>query len=154
MKNTLLDQAAKDSILARIDRLEPTAQALWGRMSVAQMVCHCGDQFKMASGEIPVEGKAPIGGRTIAKWLVMRGLPTAKGQIPTYPAIDQVADGGTKPTLFAADTKALKLQIETFIARGDGFSWQMHPFFGKLKHRQWAKLAYGHLDHHLSQFGA
>ncbi len=88
------------------------------------------------------------------KWLVLGGMPAPKGKVQTYAEIDQVANGGTSPTLFASDIKALKLQIETFIARGDDFNWQIHPTFGKMSHRQWAKLAYSHLDHHLSQFGA
>ena len=28
-----------------------------------------------------------------------------------------------------------------------------HPFFGELNRKEWARLTYKHLDHHLKQFG-
>lgn len=154
MKKTLLNQAAKVAIIGRIEQLKPSLSAKWGRMSVAQMVCHCGDQFKLASGEIPVAGKPSFLGRTLMRWVVFMGMPAPKGKVKTYQEIDQVANHGTPPTEFAADVKALKLQIETFIARGEDYNWRAHPTFGKMNQRQWAKLAYSHLDHHLRQFGA
>ncbi|MBK9525384.1 MAG: DUF1569 domain-containing protein [Bacteroidetes bacterium] len=28
-----------------------------------------------------------------------------------------------------------------------------HPYFGKLSSREWGRITYLHLDHHLKQFG-
>jgi hypothetical protein len=104
--NNLLDDRARTGILSRLERLEDGQRAQWGRMNVNQMVCHLGDQFRIALGQIRPADCSGFLSRTVLKWMVLAGA--------------------------------------TFSAS---------PAFGKLSNRQWGRLAYVHMDHHLRQFG-
>jgi hypothetical protein len=37
-----------DQLIQRIDKLNPTSHALWGKMNVAQMLAHCNVTYEMA----------------------------------------------------------------------------------------------------------
>jgi hypothetical protein len=49
---------------------------------------------------------------------------------------------------------SLRAAIDKFVAKGESQSFQVHAAFGKLSPKDWGALAYRHLDHHLTQFGA
>lgn len=51
------------------------------------------------------------------------------------------------------ETEKLKLIITEFYALNKREKWHPHPLFGVLTHKQWGKMQYKHLDHHLRQFG-
>lgn len=152
MKPTLLHPAARASLVARIAQLQPHSPALWGKMNAAQVLCHLADQLRMALGELSVNGKAGFWGRTLMKTLVLAGLPAPKGKVPTLPELDQMT-AGTPPTDFEHDRQALYHLIDNVVAQGAAYPWAHHPSFGRLDHRQWCRLAWIHLDHHLRQFG-
>jgi Protein of unknown function (DUF1569) len=153
MKKSILDPDGRASILARIGNMKADAPAQWGKMNAAQCICHIADQIRVALNTLPTVDRSTFMSRTFVKTLVMLGMPAPKGKVPTAPEIDQVS-AGTKPTTFEADRKELLLLIERFLATGDGYAYQPHPFFGALSKKQWGKLIWTHLDHHLSQFGA
>lgn len=152
MKKTILDAVARQQIFARLEKISPSAKAGWGKMNVKQMLPHCGDQFRLAMNEIPVTGKSSFLGRTIARWLVLAGMPAPKGKVQTFPEIDQL-NAGTPPKEFEQDKQNLRKLIEEFVSKDESFNWAYHPFFGKMTQKTWAKLAYSHLDHHFKQFG-
>ena len=47
MKN-IFDKAVKDEVLERINKLSPTTEQKWGKMTPAQMLAHCNVTYEMA----------------------------------------------------------------------------------------------------------
>lgn len=151
MKN-LLNPDVRKKILERVTSLVTDDKAQWGKMNVHQMVVHCTDQLRMASGET---GTAFVGNplsTTLLKYLILTVVPAPKGKIETVPELKQGACG-TKPEEFNADKeKLLKMISETeTILRSD--IKVKHPFFGAMSKNEWGRLCWLHLDHHLRQFG-
>jgi hypothetical protein len=94
MKN-ILNESDAEEIRKRILSLSPENKAVWGKMNVHQMLCHCADQFRLCSGQVPAK---PVGGlfhRTILKFLVLYLIKTPKG-VKTVPELAQEKKG-TKP---------------------------------------------------------
>ena len=154
MKN-LFDKRWQDAISARLDTLTPESRAQWGRMNVGQMVCHLTDPMRIALGELEAKDISTIMTRTLLRWAVLGGMPPPKGKVQTFPEIDQVAGGGTKPEALAADIATLKDVIERFRAHAlGGKPIVPSPAFGNLSPRAWGRLQYVHMHYHLKQFGA
>lgn len=151
--NNILQSTGYQTMLARIDAVQAGDRALWGRMSVNQMICHLADQIRVALGGIKTTDRSNFVSRTVVAWLVLLGVPAPKGKIPTFPGIDQVAGKGTPPTELDEDKRTLRAILDEFIAMPDDFAFQHHSAFGKLSKSQWARLIYVHMDHHLKQFG-
>jgi hypothetical protein len=120
-------------------------------MSAHQMVCHCVDAFRMASGEKPVSDASSFFQRTLLKWIVLYLPMRWPAGILTRPELDQEA-GGTKPTNFDADAATLRSMVKIAAARS--FASPVHPLFGRMSQADWQRWGYLHMDHHLRQFGA
>jgi hypothetical protein len=148
---SLFDEKKCGEIVARIKKLTPESKAAWGKMNVGEMLCHCTDGIKMATGEREVKEKSTFLFRTIVKPLIIYVLPMPK----SAPTADEInpTKSGTKPTEFEADRRALLDSIENACSLPENHSWANHAAFGKLSHRQWGILAHKHIDHHLKQFG-
>jgi len=110
------------------------------------MVCHLGDQLAVALGEIPSEPRGSLLTKTVAKWLVLYvPFPAPRGKVNTVPEMLT-----TEPSDWGKDTA----RFESLLSRlADAETLAPHPAFGRLSHRQWSRLAAGHIDHHLRQFG-
>jgi len=152
MKN-ILDSTTQKEIENRILSLNESSNRLWGKMSVNEMVCHCADQIRIAFGELPSKDVSNVLLKTALKHLILLGIPAPKGKVETVPELKQ-GIGGTKPTLFDKDKITLVDFIQTFQIRIEKNPNQAHPAFGMLSTKQWARLCYLHLDHHLKQFSA
>jgi hypothetical protein len=146
---SLRNEADLADLIDRLNALKPDAAAVWGRMSAHQMLCHCSDTARMATGErpVPVRKRSPF--RTPMKWWALY-CPWPKG-VPTRRQLDQLRDG-TKPQEFARDRADLIEVLTSFSRQKDKFG--MHVLFGELTTREWMRLGYRHVDHHLRQFGA
>ena len=46
MKN-IFDKAVTDEFISRINKLEPTTEAIWGKMSLGQMMAHCNVTYEL-----------------------------------------------------------------------------------------------------------
>ncbi len=148
MKN-LFNQNDANDIIARIDRLKPTTQKLWGEMSVDQMFAHCAASFKMASGEkrLPRPFFAGILGALLKK-VYSNEHPFRKNS-PTAPFLK--IEGNRD---FELEKQQLKEAIRKFQTGGEAqCTTYPHPFFGKLRPAEWSIGMHKHLDHHLRQFG-
>jgi hypothetical protein len=143
---TLLNRADRDAMIARVRRLTPASQAQWGRLTVHTVMPHLADQLRVASGDIPASPGYSLVGRTIVKWLLFYTTFNApRGKVQTSPEMLTTAPG-----TFEADRAALEALI---IRMGTTPATTTHAFFGPLSHAGWARLAWKHLDHHLTQFG-
>ena len=121
-------------------------------MTVNEAVCHMTDQLRLAMELKKSEFVGNIFLKTVVKWLIMLGLQAPKGKVETVKELKQ-GDGGTKPMGFDRDKTALVKLINDFCFQYDPAKKVGHPAFGQLGREEWGKLAYTHLNHHLSQFG-
>jgi hypothetical protein len=121
-------------------------------MSASQMICHLSDGFRMYMNLKPVSPTHLPYPRTVLKWVALWApIPWPKG-LKTVPELDQQA-GGTRPEEFDSDVRELEGLVERFTRRPKDFQWQPHPQFDQLSEKEWNRLAYLHMDHHLQQFG-
>jgi hypothetical protein len=145
---TLFDPTDHADTLARLGRLTPETQPLWGTMSAGRMVCHLCDYFDLALGHTSARPYGNAVARKAVRFVVFGlRLPFPKN-VMTLPAFLV-----TEPGDFEADRGRLEKQMEEFASRKGEADWPVNPVFGKLSGKQWADLAYRHNDHHLRQFG-
>ena len=144
---TVWDPAVRATLVDRARALTPQHTARWGKFSVAGMLSHLNESTRMATGDLPVTGKAP----SVLRWppvryLLIHHLPMPKSA-PTAPELLARCSSAE----FAHELQTFE---ETFV-RLDGTSHRLvpHPAFGALSHDSWGVLIHKHVDHHLRQFG-
>lgn len=147
---SLFVPADREALIARIASLDPARGRQWGKMDVAQMLCHCSRALETGTGDRPMKQK--LIGKLLSP-LVKKGLVGEKPFSRNSP---------TDPTFVVRDSRDFEREranllalIERFVQRGpEPASHQMHAFFGRLDGQEWGHLMYKHIDHHLQQFGA
>lgn len=148
----LFDESNRAELILRINKLNPDAKNLWGKMNANQMICHCTDGLRGPLGELSgFTDQSNFLSRSLVKWLVLYVIPIPK-DVPTSKRVDQMKDG-TKPTNFTADRKTFIEFIEKMTSTPVDFDWTPHFKFDALNRNEWGILAYKHIDHHLKQFG-
>ena len=148
---SLRDSANVDELVQRLGKLAPDSPRRWGTMTVHQMVCHLSDSFLTVLGERPASSKETWASRTIVKYIALHTkLPWPHG-VRTMPEVDQKI-GGTKPVEFARDRQKTVDLLRRFVLP-ETRQWR-HPGFGAMSRDEWMLWGYGHVDHHLRQFGA
>lgn len=150
----LITPADRAELVARLQTLTPDTPRRWGRMSSSQMLCHLADSFRLNLGDRSAARRDNWISRTLFKWLALRTPLPWPHDVPTTPAIDQLAGRGTPPVEFARDREALIALIDRFLALPAGAPRGRHSLFGLLTPRERTRWAWGHVDHHLRQFGA
>lgn len=148
MKN-IFELTVTNEIISRIESLNPSSKALWGKMNVSQMLAHC-----CVSYEMVFENKHPKPGvfmRFILKTLVKKIVTSEKEYTknsrtaPAFLIVDQREFESEKNRLIAFIQKAQSLG-ESYFDGKESLS------FGKLSAQEWNNMFYKHLDHHLKQF--
>jgi hypothetical protein len=147
---TLFFPDDRNALEGRIRALAPENRRLWGKMSAAQAMCHCGRPLETAIGDKPM--KQAFIGKIIMPFIrktIFSEKPFGKSA-PTDPAF--VVAGERE---LNAERDQLLTLIDRFVQRGpDAAGKETHSFFGKLSGAEWGELMYKHIDHHLQQFGA
>jgi Protein of unknown function (DUF1569) len=139
-----------EELISRLDRLESTTNRKWGTMTSHEMLCHLADSFLAVLGERPVSPAETWFSRTVVKWIALHtSLPWPQG-VPTRPEVDPKCSG-TKPVEFERD-RAKAVDLLRRFARADT-RYDRHPGFGSMTRDEWMLWGYGHVDHHLRQFG-
>lgn len=147
---TLFDPAARDRILARIERLRPDAKREWGTMDSAQTLAHCALAMEAATGDAKLSRPffAKLLGPLFKSWIV-GPKPFSKGS-PTHPELVTKS-----PKDFEREKARLVASIRKFCDQGPASAARFeHAFVGKLTGDEWGRVQAKHLDHHLRQFGA
>jgi hypothetical protein len=154
---TLLDPRDRRALEDRLGRLRPDSPRRWGRMTAPQMICHLTDAFRGVTGERSAGSPAALSpppsllNRTLVRWVALYSpMPWPRG-MRTRPEADQ-EQGGTPPADFEADLASLRTATERFLANLDAVAARPHYLFGTLSRSEWARWAYRHADHHLTQF--
>ena len=149
MKN-LLQPAAQQELLARIDKLTPQTKAVWGKMNVNQGLRHMTVAFEIPIGELnPTPAKVP----PMPKWLMklfLLEMKPPKERAETFEEMNMVKRN-INPADFEAEKTNLKKMINRFAATTTFIP--ENKLGGKFKRDDWGKLCYNHTDHHLRQFG-
>ena len=147
---TVRDEKCRLALIDRINDLRPDARALWGRMSIDQMLSHL-----VQAGELPfvasVPGRSNFMSRNVVKPLMLYVLSMPK-EIQTSPQMDQQQEG-RPPAGFDIDKASLISLIEKIATLPLDHECIPHPFFGKMSVKQWCLISHKHIDHHLRQFG-
>ena len=149
MADSLFDPRGLAAMLVRVDALRPDSVRQWGKMDVAQMLCHCQQPLRVALGELKLRrGLIGILFGRLAKKMLLSPTPWKNG-MATAPEF-RITD----PCDFAKEKAALRALVERFGNGGPAaLTKQPHPFFGPLTTGEWQALQWRHLDHHLRQFG-
>lgn len=137
-------------IRARLQKLNSSAKARWGKMSAAQMLVHCQKQLQVALGEMSLKrglfsfffGKRAKK-KLLSKEPFAHNLPTAD----EFVVQDNSGD-------FEKEKQTLSDMILRFQKKGPkAVDGKIHPFFGTMEAGEWDILCWKHLDHHFRQFG-
>jgi hypothetical protein len=147
----LLNHKDYEALLDRLSNITSFSDRRWGKMEASQMIIHLKDQLDIALGHMHAKAQGPVLFHTIlGRYLALYVLPWRKGKERTPLEMD--ADyKGTVVTNFESDKHLLLMRIKEFISAK---SYAAHPFFGKLNNKDWGRLAWKHINHHLVQFGA
>jgi hypothetical protein len=139
-----------NTIIQRINTLSTTQQALWGTMSVGQMLAHCNVTYEMV-----FETKHPKPNFFIQLMLKM----FVKSKVVSEAPYGQ--NGQTAPQFIIKETKDFNIEKERLIQYiqkvqqlgEQHFEGKESLSFGPLNKTEWNNMFYKHLDHHLRQFG-
>jgi len=149
MKN-LFNDSDRDAIIARLSKVNPDTQRKWGTMNAHQMIVHLADPFRSALGERQVTMlDSPLRFFPINK-LVSQIMPWPKGA-PTAPGFVQ-GKQGSSPVEFEKDRHELLALLNRF-SQQQTIKFSPNPTFGNLTSKEWARLMWRHMNHHLTQFG-
>ena len=146
---TIFDANTYEEITNRLNILKPDSKAQWGVMNAPQMLAHCVEGLKIANGEV----KRPriFIGRILGpifKNDFLNDKPIRKNaQTDATFIIKDQRD-------FTTEKEKLSAALKRFHEGGEAkASTHPHFFFGKFTQKEWGRLVYKHLDHHLVQFG-
>jgi len=149
MKN-LFDVSLSDQVKQRIGRLRIDSERRWGKMSVAQAICHCASALEMALGEI--RPPRALIGRLIGSAIKPKVVGNDEELRRNTGTVNELVVSGERN--LDAERVRLYSLIDRFVSGGPSVcTTHPHPFFGPLTPAEWAVLMYKHLDHHLRQFG-
>lgn len=147
---SLFNAEVTQEIFNRVDALEESSSASWGKMNVEQMLKHCQKPLHVANGNLELNTKIGFVKKTIFKLF----KPTMYNDKPWQKNIQTVREFKiNEADKFAVEKDKLKEAINLFSKKKDNQEWPTHPFFGDFNTEQWGKMQYKHLDHHLKQFG-
>lgn len=147
----MISEAHKQNITSRIERLTPDTKALWGQMTVTQMLTHMNDALRISMGMKEAIDKSNFFWNKIAFPVAVYVLPGFPKNAATASELNQLKDG-SKPRDFYTEAEFAKKMLDIFNEREES-KLKPHPMFGKLSKQQWADLLVKHFDHHLKQFG-
>lgn len=143
----LHDPAVLASLTERLNRLTPTSERQWGKMTVDQMLWHLNESFEMGLGRRTVpKMKVPIPGFVLR--LFVFNLPWPKGKTRTHPDLEARASHD-----FAAErARAIRL-LNEIVGRPLEGAWPDSYAIGHMSGTDWSRLGAIHVNHHLKQFG-
>ncbi len=150
MKN-VFNQNDSAELIGRIEKLNANTKAIWGKMSVAQMLAHC-----CVSYELVYDNKHPKP-NAFKKFILKAFIKNLVVSEKPYKKSSQTA-----PEFLIKDDKNFeteKTRLINYIKKtqelGEAYfdNRESHSF-GPLTKTEWNNMFYKHLDHHLTQFGA
>ncbi len=142
----LHEDRTRAEIIERIQGLRPDARARWGHMSVDQALWHLNQGLLVSLGQLQARPR-PMPLRFVAKPIAVNVRWPRKE--PNAPEMEPVS-----PHDFASERRRHLQMLEDFARRPLDARYPAHPVLGAMTGREWSRMHYRHLDHHLRQFGA
>lgn len=145
---SIFDIETRTEVLRRIDSLNKETKAVWGQMTVAQMVKHCALCEEYYHGNLPVSRS--FLGRLIGRMVINKTLKDDQSMLQK--------NAPTKPQFKVNyDLRNLELEKEQWKSLIEQYAsfdkeYFTHWFFGKMSKQQLGQFIYKHCDHHLRQF--
>ncbi|MGM0943735.1 MAG: DUF1569 domain-containing protein [Bacteroidota bacterium] len=139
-----------DELIERINQLKSDSPAIWGKMSVDQMLAHCSVPYEMAFTKIHKRPNALM--RFLLKTFVKKGVVNEvpyKKNLRTAPAF-LIKE---RKNFEEEKDRLIKYLNHTQQLGRDHFEGKESLSFGPLTATEWSNLFFKHLDHHLRQFG-
>ncbi len=134
----------------RIDQLNPNRPALWGKMTVGQMLSHCSVPYEQILGLNTQQ--PPMFMRIILNLFLKKSMVNEvpyKQNLPTAPSFIR-----TEHYDVEKEKERLKGFIKSIQELGaEKLATTPSLSLGKLTATEWNNLLYKHIDHHLKQFG-
>ena len=144
---TIWDESARRALVSRLELVQASSPAKWGKFNATQMVQHIGEPLRAAMGEMEVAPKNGPFRNPLLRYLVIYWLPWPKGA-PTAPEFIPQLGGDIE-----ANRCEFKRTFDLFVRYMQEKRPLPHPAFGALSREHWGVLTYRHVDHHLTQFG-
>jgi hypothetical protein len=150
VKESLHHSVYFNEIIGRISQLTENSQRKWGKMNVAQMLCHCNLVLQVPLQKVDLP-KINILFETIGKMTktemqifnngIPKNMPTFKKLIVNFECDFE-----------DSKIRLLKTLDEYQLVYKNHNLPQKHSLFGNMTERDWGFLEYKHLNHHLKQF--
>src|SRR5436190_1935915 len=130
---SLFDENTSNEMILRIKNLKPDTKAVWGKMTVSQMLTHAQKPFMVAFDELKLKrGLIGVLFGGIARKQLTSAKPFGKN-LPT----DKNFVIKDNPN-FEMEKGKLIAYVEKFTKTGpDGITKLPHPFFGVMSPREW-----------------
>ena len=145
---SIFNTTDNQEVINRINALSPKSQALWGKMSVDQMLKHTNDAILVSFNEKALN--VPFIFRILGRMMKSSVLKQ-----PEFAKNSPTAKEFKYQENFDFETIKNEL-ISNFSRFQEGeqaITCKNHPFWGKMTTEDWNKLMWKHVDHHLKQFG-
>jgi len=150
MPHNIFKEPDYESIVKRVENLRRETRSVWGKMNLLQMLEHCSLQLQLALGMIQqstFEGPS-IMRTNLGRWLALYAMPWSKN-LRTPSKMNMHLNNTPVPDFENAKEQLLELLNEVKTSQ----ELKPHPFFGPMSQKDWGRLIWKHLDHHLKQFG-
>lgn len=147
----LLNQKDKELLLERISKVTDDLKADWGKMNANEMIVHLADPLRVALGEKNSEFIKSEYSEPGLRHEIIYKLEWPKDS-PTSPEFIR-GQSGTEPVDFQNDMKTLTEVLKKFCDKNEEIRFSVHPTFGDISNKDWGRLMWRHMDHHLKQFG-
>lgn len=146
---SIFDNPVNEEIIVRINTLDKNSKALWGTMTVEQMIRHCVICEEYYQGKFVVE-RSPLGIKIGAKAIteILKNEQSNFGKNADTNEVFKVTT--TDLNLEEEKNKWILLIKHYEMIDLDTFT---HWFFGEMSKEQLGQFIYKHSDHHLKQFG-
>lgn len=140
-----------DSVINRINQLQPGTVPNWGKMNAGQVLAHCNVQYEMVYE--PEKFPAP---NFLMRFVLKTFIKKAVTSTTPYKHNSQTA-----PAFIIKGERDFELEKNRLIGfihktqelGENNFDQKKSISFGALSKNEWNNLFYKHLDHHLTQFG-
>ena len=149
MKN-IFDKNITAEVIQRINKLTTASTALWGKMSVSQMLAHCNVAYEMMYEHMHPRPN-----------FFMKFILTSFVKNKVVSETPYKHSERTAPVFLIKENKDFEAERNRLISYidktqqlgEDHFHNRESHSFGALSKTEWNNMLYKHLDHHLNQFG-
>jgi len=147
-----MNEQFANHILEQLATLAPDVRPQWGKMNRAQLFGHLRSVLQYAMGEGPaMEFRGNWNSRYLFRPMILHGLVA----MPRNVRVPRPKGMKEHPQPPEATFEEFEAALGEYVRRHQAgeIAPQMHPFFGLMDRRDWARFHRAHFRHHLRQFG-